>query len=707
MHTLRRRYALVAVAAALAAAAAVVVVRGAGGRDGTTEASWAPAPRHTGGLTVLARAGHGRYALHTAHGDVTFLPGVNLGATTPGHQPGELAITAADYRRWFAEMGRLGIRAVRIYTIHPPAFYTELRAYNRSHPDAPLYLVQGVYLPDESYPARPRGLYDPAVESAFRKELGDAVGAVRGDLARAPARGRADGRWRADVTPWLAGWIVGVEWDPFGVQRTDRVDRDAPAVHGRFFRSTLDATPTERWLAASMDHLAALEAVHGVSTPIAFANWPTTDPLRHSTEPLPREDLVGVDANHVRPTAAWPAGTFASYHAYPYYPDFQRHEPALRRYVVDGRSDPYAGYLAELRKHHGDTPVMVTEFGVPSSIGSGHEGPLGRDQGAHSEQEAMRIDADLLRAIHRERLAGAFLFSWMDEWFKFTWNTVPRQQPVADRRQLWHDPWTNEQWFGLVAADAGPAATAGRVVQERPTGIREIRLATDASWLQLRIHLDHPPSRLTLGFDVVPGGAPHLPGTTSRDGASDYAVVLDLDRSSGQAYVRPTLEPLPLDYSPLPRGVRRATDGWDEMLLSTNRALVVPTTGKRLPYETMDVGRLRRGSWDPSSADYDSRATWQASGGDVTIRIPWMQLGIVDPSSHRTLVPRLRNGTPVATTLPVPRIGLRVVSPIDGTARAELAWDGWNVVHPTERLKAGVEAYADALRDVSAAPAPG
>jgi hypothetical protein len=139
MHTLGRRYALVAVAAALAAAGAIVVVRAAGGGDGTTEASWAPSPRHTGGLTVLARAGNGRYALHTEHGDVTFLPGVNLGATTPGHQPGELPITAADYRRWFAEMGRLGIRAVRIYTIHPPLFYTELRAYNRAHPDAPLY----------------------------------------------------------------------------------------------------------------------------------------------------------------------------------------------------------------------------------------------------------------------------------------------------------------------------------------------------------------------------------------------------------------------------------------------------------------------------------------------------------------------------------------------------------------------------------------
>ena len=95
--------------------------------------------RQVRGLTVLAQAGDGRYALHTAHGDVGFLAGVNLGATTPGHQPGELAITATDYRRWFAEMGDLGVRAVRIYTIHPPALYDELAAYNRTHPAAPLY----------------------------------------------------------------------------------------------------------------------------------------------------------------------------------------------------------------------------------------------------------------------------------------------------------------------------------------------------------------------------------------------------------------------------------------------------------------------------------------------------------------------------------------------------------------------------------------
>ena len=694
-------------AAVLAAAGTVALRPGGGTSDAAPRPSWRPAPVRMGGVSVLAQAGGGRFVLRTKHGNVSFLPGVNLGATTPGHLPGELAIDAGDYRRWFSEMGALGIRAIRIYTIHPPAFYRELRRYDEAHPDSPLYLLQGVYLPDESYPSRRRGLYDPHVTAAFRDELEAAVGAVHGDLARAPRGGRASGVWRADVSPWLAGWIVGVEWDPHGVVRTDRANGTAPATRGRFFRSTADATPTERWLAANLDRLAALERARGFSMPLAFTNWPTTDPLRHPTEPLPREDLVGVDANHVRPTPAWPGGSFASYHAYPYYPDFQRHELALRRHRVGAHVDPYAGYLAALRAHHGAMPVMITELGVPSSIGSAHAGPLGRDQGSHSEQEAMRIDAELLRLVHRQRLAGAFLFSWVDEWFKFTWNTLPRHAPVADRRQLWHDPWTNEQWFGLLAADPGPARPEGRVVQESRAEVREIRLATDPAWLHLRIRLDHPAvGTLRLGFDVVPGGAPRLPGSRAHDGASDYAIVLDVGHGAGQAYVRPALEPLQLDFSPLPPGVVRSFDGWNQMLLSTNRPLTIPTTGRRFPYETMNVGALRPGDWRPSSARYDSLATWRALGRDVWIRIPWMQIGVVDPSSHAALVPVTRGGAPVATAVPAPSIGL-VVRPSRGaSARALLRWDEWNAVHAAERLKAGHEVVAQAFRDLAGGRSP-
>src|SRR5664279_2100684 len=102
--------------------------------------SWAPKGVTTNGLTSLATSDHAHgFRLHTVSGDKTFIPGMNLGSTTPLHQPGELAIGASDYHRWFAEMGAMGVRAVRIYTIHPPAFYNELAAYDTAHPDAPIY----------------------------------------------------------------------------------------------------------------------------------------------------------------------------------------------------------------------------------------------------------------------------------------------------------------------------------------------------------------------------------------------------------------------------------------------------------------------------------------------------------------------------------------------------------------------------------------
>jgi hypothetical protein len=656
--------------------------------------SWAPAPVSADGLRVSATAANGAFALHTAGGDRTFLPGVNLGSTTPGHLPGELSITAAQYRSWFAAMGWLGIRVVRIYTIHPPAFYRELARHNRADPGRPIYLMQGVYFPDESYVEK-RNLYDKAVTTAFRRELTDASAAVSGDLSRAPQRGRASGTWDTDVTPWLAGWIIGVELEPSAATVSDRRNAARPRTAGRYFRTTGDATPTERWLAARMDDLATAEAGRGRSAPIAFVNWPTTDPLRHPEEPLEQEDLLQLDANHVRPAAAWPAGAFASYHAYPYYPDFQRHEPSLLAYRYAGRADPYAGYLAALKKHHGDIPTLVTEFGVPSSIGSAHSSPLGRSQGDHSEREAMRIDAELLRLIHDQGLSGAFLFGWADEWFKFTWNTVAHQD--GERRQLWHDPLTGEQGFGLVAMDAAGAPDAVDqylVDAEHAWPARRVVARVDESYVRLDITLGSPrPSALTLGFDVLPGltGSP-APGTGDR--AADAAFTLDLVARTGQAYLRDRLDPLPLDgvVPAVERGP--APDGWRRFELVVNRALTIPTTGEKLPAEIQDAGFLRYGTWAA-----DSRNLWQTDDGHLSVRVPWAFLGYADPSTHRVGVPRERT----LTTQVSPGVGVTVSAAGTDQATGHVTWVNWNRPYYTERLKNGAGQFRDAALDVTRA----
>ena len=81
-----------------------------------------------------------------------------------------------------------------------------------------------------------------------------------------------------------------------------------------------------------------------------------------------------------------------AYHAYSYYPDFIRwrsgttNRPRNRNVQVV--------YFRQLCAYHAGIPLMIAEFGVPSSRGIAHRGPLGEDQGKHTEAEQGTIDAN-------------------------------------------------------------------------------------------------------------------------------------------------------------------------------------------------------------------------------------------------------------------------------------------------------------------------
>jgi hypothetical protein len=709
----RRRYLALAFASALLTLFSVAPAR--------ADVSFAGQPAAQDGLQLPARVNGPGLELSTPAGfQRRFWPGVNLGSTTPGHQPGEVAATRREYDRWIAGMGDLGVRVVRIYTILRPDFYAALADYNAKHPAAPVYFMQGIWVPGEEDWYAGGDAYAPAVTDTFRAEIEDAVAVVHGQANLPQRPGHAGGQYRADVSRWLLAWSPGIEWDPNAVKATDEKNAGRPPYEGRYIDASDNASPMESWIASMLDHVATLDARYGWSRPMTFTNWLTVDPLGHPEEPLAQEDLVSVDATHLSATAAWPGGFFASYHAYPYYPDFLRLQPNYLSYARarDGKLDPYAGYLNELRRHHGGQAVMITEFGVPTGNGVAHLGPLGRDQGDHSEQEVGQMDADLLRDIADEGYAGGVLFEWTDEWFKNTWNTQDTDFP-RDRRQLWRNVLTNEEQFGVVAAEPGrkPAVVldgrdrewrhnkSRKLVSASRGPVREIRAVADAAYLHLLVRSDARRRPLTIGFDVQPGSNKGLPGTRGAFPQADVAVTLGRGRSATiaqAAWTDPLLNQYGLGLHMIPVDADQLKPGsgvWTRPTLILNRAYTVPSTGERKPVETKDLGTLPWGTGDPSARGFDVRTLVAGTGSVVELRIPWALLGFSDPSSRSVFVAH-PDGTFSSRT--VKRIQIAAATPGQKLVRARaFPLKSWNSVQWHERRKAGWPTLRSAFSQLS------
>jgi hypothetical protein len=153
--------------------------------------------------------------------ETRFWTGMNLGATLPGHEPGELVPTKEDYLRWFPQIKNMNVDVLRVYTILNPEFYEALDEFNSTRED-PLWVIQGVWSPEEELTGddlEGRDAYTPEITKIFNDEASDAVSVVHGDADIPERPGHASGRYRSDISRYMLGWIVGTEWFPPAVQK--------------------------------------------------------------------------------------------------------------------------------------------------------------------------------------------------------------------------------------------------------------------------------------------------------------------------------------------------------------------------------------------------------------------------------------------------------------------------------------------------------
>ncbi len=610
--------------------------------------------------------------------------GVDLAIAKPGFYPGELAAKRDDYDRWLAGIAEMGANVIRIYTLHYPVFYEALRDWNVNHPDKPLYLLHGIWL-DE----REDGDYMTDSTALFEDEIRKDIDAIHGNADIAERFGKASGHYTADASPWLMAWLPGDEMDGNLVAKSNQLWAGYNEYKGRYLHMKKGGLPLEGWVAHEMDTVLAYEHDrYDVFRPIGWSSWPALDPIHHPTEsPNFGQDIVDCDFGQFELVAPYDKGIFTSYHIYPFNPEFIIYDPNYGKTLdAAGAVNSYLGYMKDLKSRHKGLPVLVAEYGIPSSQGVAHVNPYAYNHGGYSEAEQADVVYDLYHSCLDAGMAGTVAFEWIDEWFKRTWITTPTMLP-ADRGRLWLDVMSPEENFGILsyyplpdwsktvngkiddwtdadffAAQQSNAALVGgqpTLGAENPNAITAVQLAADPAFLYLRIQFataktpDLSQLQLLIGLSTAEGDVGnHQLGALTMFSDTTLTTAQGLGFESMVLLDGDTRE-LRIDaaYDAMPRiNGEKKTGGTPLATHDGQFALQNQLVNNNAQYMAMDV-EVDGKQWPPPPKQFHPWGKLQVgnaltntlanvqpgANGVLEIRLPWHAIWVTDPSSRSVL----------------------------------------------------------------------
>ncbi len=586
--------------------------------------------------------------------------GVNMGVGLPGEWATDYAIDQETYLRWFQWIQELGANTVRVYTILHDDFYNAFYQYNTARVEAgeePLWLIHGVWVNDYVQNSH-RDAYDDEFRQAFLDDCRTLVDVLHGQKTLSLGYGLGSGSYRKDVSRWVIGYILGVEWEDVTVVYTNEKYPERNEYQGEYLYTSPDATPFEAMLCEVGDSIIEYESKrYKQQRLIAFSNWPTTDPFEYS-EDITRFFMkcAEVDVEHILFTENFLSGQFASYHVYPYYPDYLNYETNKLNFerTEDGTLNTYRTYLKRLTEHH-TMPVVISEYGVSTGRGMAQRDyNTGRNQGNMSEQQQGQALIECYEDIMAAGCAGSCMFTWQDEWFKRTWNTMAAVD--LDNTPYWSDYQTNEQYFGLLAFDPGEEESIcyvdGDVSEWKEEDLviayedMTVSMKYDEKFLYFYITKeDFSPETDTL---YLPIDTTQKTGSTycenydlSFERAVDFLVVLDGQENS-RVLVQERYEVLRAMYSHEVYNEDAYIDPPEEdsplfqpihLMLQTATPLL--TGNWEASSETYETGLLTYGNANPTAEEFNSLADFIFTEDGVELKLPWQLLNFANPSEMK------------------------------------------------------------------------
>ena len=202
--------------------------------------------------------------------------GVDMGVGIPGEWATDFAIDKETYLRWFQYIQELGANTVRVYTILHDDFYNAFYEYNTAREEAgeePLWLLHGVWVDDYSHNSH-KDMYDEGLLPEMIQDCKTIIDILHGRKFLLGRDGDGSGFYSHDVSRWVLGYILGVEWETSLVTYTNQNNPRRTSYQGTYMATTQDATPFEAALAQLGDEVIRYENFGGYNPMEIFNNDP-------------------------------------------------------------------------------------------------------------------------------------------------------------------------------------------------------------------------------------------------------------------------------------------------------------------------------------------------------------------------------------------------------------------------------------------------
>lgn len=618
-----------------------------------------------------------------------FIKGVNMSFAVPGKFPSEFPEDEKLYSEWFELISEMNANTIRVYTILPPQFYNAFKKFNENQNNRRLYLIHGIWaeLPEKS------DFRDQLYYSEIKNEIKNAVDVIHGNATIPHRYGHAFGAYTADISEYVMGFIFGREWEPPDVVAFN--SRSGNTSYNGNFLQIDNAGPMEVWLTEMLDYLIEYESsTYHQQRPSAIMNWPPLDPLFHPTEATFKEqvvfrkqsgeifgeidytkafdeDAVSIDEKKITPKETYKNGIFASYHVYPYYPDFLRYDEAYGKGLFPEGSVYYYNYLLSLKKRYKNMPLLISEFGLSTSRGIARYHPENLNHGGLSENQQADGLKKLIKSIKKAGCAGGIVFAWIDEWAKKTWMV----KGMEERDELWFNAMDPEESYGLIAmapkgidklkgdanawgnatvlyskADAPPIVTFGDKHDGART-FKKLSAANDAGYLYLKLDIggaidwDNVAYLIALDTFGDKEGDHSVPLNTNFISPIGFEFIIVLNNRQGKLLIDDLYNRTVFDSSLLRfPGLSGYKDNESFRITDNNNGLFTELLtihprrfsrdGKIYPEKIYNASTLIQGNF---SHDTGSDFYYSKEGNFIEIRIPWSLLYFSDPSRLEVL----------------------------------------------------------------------